>query len=160
MDTPTANFIQMMQERIDTLREEGDLHEAIHAANALVEKCQQALGPDLDTIDSFVTGLEARCGLLLEVGKFEEAVEDAKQAIDQLDSRPDRIAQLGRLHAMLGAAYDGQDRPERVIESWQKAVEYFEKHDPPLLMDVAAMTNNLGFTAKAGGIWIPPKTIS
>ncbi len=151
MDTPTANFIQMMQERIKTLRDEGDLHEALHAANALVDKCQQALGPDLDTIDAFVTGLEVRADLHIELGSCLEATDDAKQAIDQLDSRPDKIAELGRLYALLGAAYDAQDRPERVIDAWQMAVSYFEIHEPPLLMDVAAMTNNLGFTAKAGG---------
>ena len=151
MDTPTANFIQMMQDRIQTLHDDGDLKEALHAANALVEKCQQALGPDLDTIDAFVSGLEIRAGLLNELGNYPDAVDDAKQAIDQLDNRPDRIAQLGRLYALLGASYDGQDRPERVIDAWMTAVRYFEKHDPPLLMDVAAMTNNLGFTAKAGG---------
>jgi len=151
MDTPTANFIQMMQERIESLREKGDLNEALHAANAVVEKCQQTLGPDLDTIDAFASGLESRSRLHVELGSYQEAADDAKQAIDQLDSRPDRIAQLGRLYALLGAAYDGQDRPERVIDAWQTALAYFEKHDPPLLMDVAAMTNNLGFTAKAGG---------
>ena len=151
MDTPTANFVQLMQQRIEKLRNEGDLHEALHAANAMVDKCQQALGPDLDTIDAFVAGLETRAGLHIELGNYQDAADDAKQAIDQLDSRPDKIAELGRLYALLGAAYDGQDRPERVIDAWQKAVVYFEKHDPPMLMDVAAMTNNLGFTAKAGG---------
>ena len=109
------------------------------------------LEPDLEMIDAFATGLESRAGLHLELGNAQEAAEDAKQAIDQLDNRPDRIGQLGRLYALLGAAYDSQDRPERVIDAWKKAVGYFEKHDPPLLMDVAAMTNNLGFTAKAGG---------
>ncbi|MEP2774614.1 MAG: tetratricopeptide repeat protein [Luteolibacter sp.] len=151
MDTPTANFIQIMQDRVETLRTQGDLAEALHAANAAVEKCQHALGPDLDSIDAFATALETRCGLRLEVGDYEAALEDAKQAIDQLDSRPDKLAQLGRLHALLGAIYDGMDRPERVISAWEKAVEYFEKHEPPLMMDVAGLRNNLGFIAKASG---------
>lgn len=151
MNTPTASFIQIMRERIESLREKGDTKEALHAATAMVEKCQQALDSDLDTIDAFASGLELRSQLHLELGMFQEAVDDAKHAIDQLDNRPDRLGQLGRLHALLGAGYDGQDRPERVIDTWKKAVEYFEKHDPPLMMDIAAMTNNLGFTAKAGG---------
>ena len=44
MDTPTANYIQMMQERIKSLRDKGDLDEALHAANALVEKCEKVPG--------------------------------------------------------------------------------------------------------------------
>lgn len=151
MDTPTASFIQIIRERVETLHAQGNLQEALHAANAAVEKCQQALSPDLDTIDAFASSLEMRAGILQELGKLPEAVEDVKQAIDQLDSRPDRLSQLGRLHALIGAAYDGQGKPERVIESWKKAVEYFENHEPPLLMDIAALSNNLGFIAKAGG---------
>lgn len=151
MDTPTANFIHILQDRVQSLRDEGNLSEALHAANASVEKCQLKLSPDLDSIDAFATSLETRAGLFIEQGMFEEAVEDAKHAIDQLDNRPDRLAQVGRLYALLGAAYDGQGRPEKVTWAWQSALNHFEKHEPPLMMDMAAMCNNLGFTAKAGG---------
>lgn len=151
MDTATANLIQLMLDRAESLREKGDLHEAIHAVNAAIEKCEQELGPDLGTIDAFANSLETRADLYLELGRYEEAAEDLKHAIDQLDNRPDRIAQVGRLHALLGAAYDGQGRPEKVIDAWRRAVDFFEKHEPPLLMDVAAITNNLGFMAKAAG---------
>lgn len=151
MDTPTANFIQLMLDRAASLREKGDLHEAVHAANAAIEKCEQQLGPDLDTIDAFATALETRAGLFMELGQFLEAGEDAKHAIDQLDNRPDRLAQVGRIYALLGAAYDGQGREDKVVWAWESAVNYFEKHEPPLLMDVAAMANNLGFLAKAKG---------
>jgi len=151
MDTATSNFIQLMLDRAESLREKGDLNEAVHAANAAVEKCEQQLGPDLESIDAFANALECRADLFLEMGKHPEAADDLKHAIDQLDNRPDRIAQLGRLYALLGAAYDGQERPEKAIEAWQNAVVFFQKHEPPLLMDVAAISNNLGFMAKAGG---------
>lgn len=151
MDKPTANFIQIMRERVDILREQGDLKEALHAANALVDKCQQTLGTDLETIDAFVASLELRAALWLDMKEYEQSIEDAKHAIDQLDNRPDRVALLGRMYALLGAAYDGLGRPDRVISAWESAVANFEKNEPPLLLDVAAMTNNLGFTAKAAG---------
>ena len=151
MDTANANFIQLMLDRAESLRAKGDLHEAAHAANAAVEKCEQQLGPELDNIDAFAQSLECRADLFLETGKYEEAAEDLKHAIDQLDNRPDCIAQVGRLYAMLGAAYDGQERPAKAAEAWQNAVVFFEKHEPPLLMDVAAIRNNLGFVAKADG---------
>lgn len=61
------------------------------------------------------------------------------------------FAQMGRMYALLGAAYDGLARYDRVISSWEKAVSYFEINDPPMMMDVAAITNNLGFTAKSAG---------
>ncbi len=151
MDTPTANLIHVLRERFETLREEGNLKEALHAATALVERCQQALSPDPDSIESFVSALECRGSLYLEMETFPEAAEDIKQAIDQLDGRSDRLAQIGRLHAKLGASYDGQDRPERTMDAWKLARDYFGRHEPPLAWDMAAMGNNLGFLAKASG---------
>lgn len=151
MDKPTANLIQIMRDRVTTLREQGNLKEALHAANAAVDKCQQLLSPDHDTIDAFVASLEDRAGIFMDMGECGDAVEDAKHAIDQLDGRKDRFAQMGRMYALLGAAYDGLVRYDRVISCWEKAVSYFEINDPPMMMDVAAITNNLGFTAKSAG---------
>lgn len=151
MDKPTANFIQIMRDRVDSLRSQGDLKEAIHAANALVEKCQQLLGPDLDTIDAFVNSLELRATLHNEIGNFNDAIEDVKHAIDQLENRKDKMNQLGRLYALKGVAHDGLGQLDKVKIAWETAVSFFEKHDPPMLRDVAALANNLGFTAKAMG---------
>ncbi len=150
MDKPTANLIQIMRDRVTTLREQGNLKEALHAANAAVEKCQQLLSPDHDSIDAFVGSLEDRAGIYMDMSEFGDAVEDAKHAIDQLDGSR-RFDQFGRLYALLGAAYDGLDRYDRVISCWEAAVSYFEKHEPPMMMDVAAIINNLGFTAKSAG---------
>lgn len=102
MDNATAHFIQIMMDRAESLRKKGDLSEALHAANAAVEKCEQQLGPDIDHIDAFVTSLGSRADLFLEMGQFVEATDDLKHAIDQLDNRPDRIAQVERLYALLG----------------------------------------------------------
>ena len=151
MDSPTATLIGILQDRVESLRAAGDLDEALHAANAAVEKAQQTLGTNLDSIDAFASTLEIRGDIHRELGNFELAREDYRQAIDQLENRPDRFAQIGRLHAGLGAAYDGIGREDKAGEHWHKASEYFEKHEPPLMLDIAAMANNLGFLYKAGG---------
>lgn len=151
MDSPTATLIGILQDRVASLRAAGDLGEALHAANAALEKAQQSLGPHLDSIDAFATTLEIRGDLHRELGNHEAARDDYRQAIDQLEDRPDRLAQVGRLHAGLGAAYDGLGREDKAGEQWHKAIEYFEKHEPPLMLDIAAMANNLGFLYKAGG---------
>jgi tetratricopeptide (TPR) repeat protein len=149
MDAPTANLITILRQRLESLRAAGDLQEALHAASAAIEKTQQLLGPDLDSIDAFATALEIRGDILRELGNVEAARDDYNQAIDQLDSRPDRLDQIGRLHASLGAAHDVLGNPERAAIHWQEAIGYFERHDPPLLLDVAALSNNLGFLAKS-----------
>ncbi len=151
MDSPTATLIGILQDRVETLRATGDLDEALHAATAAVEKAQHSLGPNLDSIDAFASALEIRGDIQRQLGNFELAREDYRQAIDQLEDRPDRFAQIGRIHAGLGAAYDETGREDKAGEHWQRAIEFFERHDPPLMLDVAAMTNNLGFLHKAAG---------
>lgn len=151
MDSPTATLISILQDRVETLRAAGDLDEALHAANAAVEKAQHTLGPDLDSIDAFANTLELRGDVHRQLGNFELARDDYRQAIDQLEERPDRLAQIGRLHAGLGAAYDSMGREDKAGEQWLLAIEFFKLHEPPLMLDVAAMDNNLGFLHKAAG---------
>jgi tetratricopeptide (TPR) repeat protein len=151
MDSSTATLIGILRERVNTLRAAGDLEEALHAANAAVERTQQTLSSEYDTIDAFVSSLEIRAEILRELGHLEPARDDYRQAIDQLDGRPDRLDQLGRLYASLGAVYDGLDSPERAAQMWEKAIQCFENHQPPLELDVAAMANNLGFLKKSAG---------
>ncbi len=151
MDSPTATLIGILRDRVEALRSAGNLDEALHAATAAVEKSQQTLGPNLDSIDAFASSLEIRGNIHRELGHFELAIEDYRQAIDQLEDRPDRFGQIGRIHAGYGAAYDGLGKEEAAVRHWQVAMEFFEKNEPPLLLDIAAMANNLGFISKAAG---------
>lgn len=151
MDSPTATLITILRERIESQRAEGNLEEALHAANAAVEKAQQSLTADFESIDTFAAVLEIRAEILRELGNHEAASEDYRQAIDQLDGRPDRLDQLGRLHAGLGASHDALGNRDRAAIHWQQAIACFERSDPPFLLDVAALSNNLGFLAKSAG---------
>lgn len=151
MDSPTATLIGILQDRVESLRAAGNPREALHAANAAVEKSQSALNPNLDSIDAFASALEIRGDIHRELGNFESAREDYRQAIDQLQDRPDRFDQVGRLHAAQGAAYDSLGEEEKAVSHWERAMDYFSRHEPPLLLDVAAMANNLGFIAKSKG---------
>ena len=149
MDSPTTNLITILRERLKALRDAGDLQEALHAATAAVEKTQQTLGQDLDSIDAFADALEIRGDILREVANHDAALDDYRQAIDQLDERPDRLDQIGRLHASLGAVHDSLGNTVRAADHWRESMACFERHDPPMLLDVAALANNLGFLAKA-----------
>ena len=151
MDSPTATLIGILQDRVTALRAVGDLDEALHAASAAVEKCQQSLGPNLESIAAFASALEIRGDIHRELGNFDQARDDYRQAIDQLDGRPDQLDQIGRLHAELGAAYDGLGQTEKAAQHWHQAISFFEQHDPPLMLDIAAMANNLGFLYKTAG---------
>lgn len=151
MDSPTATLITILRERIQSLRASGNLEEALHASSAAIEKTQQSLGTDLESIDAFASALELRAEILRELGRYDAARDDYRQAIDQLDNRPDRLDQIGRLFAGLGATLDGLGQPERAAVYWEQAISHFERHEPPMLLDIAGLENNLGFLKRTTG---------
>lgn len=151
MDSPTATLIQILRERVNTFVEQGNYDEAVHAATAAIEKAQQALSPDLKSIEEFADTLELRGELYRALGRYEEAHDDYKQALEQLEERPDRMMQVGRLCADQGAVYDAMGNDAKAAEYWQKALTIFEEVEPPALLDVAAMSNNLAYLKKRAG---------
>ena len=151
MDSPTTTLIQILRGRVEEQVALGDLDEALHAANAAVLKAQQMLSEDLGSIDEFASSLEVRADVFRQLGRLDEARDDYKQAIDQLENRPDRVAQLGRLFAGYGAVHDQLGNTERAAELWQQAIHYFEAAEPPVLLDVATLSNNLAYLKKAAG---------
>lgn len=145
MDSATVNLIGILNERAASLHEAGNLEEAYHAVNAAMNTAQQTLDTDLDSVDAYVRCLQLRADVLLDMGKTEEAKDDYKEALDLWEHRPDRVADMGRIHASLGAAWDQDGNEQLAADHWLMAIDYFERNDPPLLIDVAAMANNLGF---------------
>ncbi|MGE9270746.1 MAG: tetratricopeptide repeat protein [Verrucomicrobiales bacterium] len=151
MDSPTANLIHILRDRVDELVTAGNYDEAVHAATAAVEKAQQALTPELDNIDEFVDTLELRGDLFRSLGRYDDAEEDYRQALDQLENRADRTLQVARIAAAHGAAHDALGHPAKAAESWQRALTLFEQAEPPALLDVALMANNLAYLKKDEG---------
>ncbi len=151
MDSPTTTLIQILRGRVEEQVALGDLDEALHAANAAVLKAQQMLSEDLGSIDEFASSLEVRADVFRQLGRLDEARDDYKQAIDQLENRPDRCAQLGRLHAGHGAVHDQLGNSERAAELWQQAIHFSEAAEPPASLDIAALCNNLAYLKKAAG---------
>lgn len=151
MDSSTSTLIGILRERVDRLVAEHNHDEAVHAANAAVERAQHELSSDLDSIDHFVDALEIRADLLRSLGRYEAASDDYLEAIDQLEQRPDRQLQVARMQAGLGAVHDALGDTGQAAEHWKKSVELFETADPPAILDAAAMANNVAYLRKADG---------
>jgi tetratricopeptide (TPR) repeat protein len=151
MDSAVSHLIHVLRDRVDAFVAEGNHAEAIHAATAAVEKATQALSSDLDSIDEFASALEIRGELYRQLGRMEEARNDLKDALDQLEDRPDRQALVAKLTASLGAVHDSLGNTERAAELWHQALILCESADPPLLLDAAIIANNLAYVKKADG---------
>lgn len=151
MDSSKITLITILRDRVGELCADGNYDEAMHAAHAAVERSEQELSSDLDSSEHFALTLEVRGDLYRHIGDLENARDDFRQAIDQLNNRLDRCEQLGRLHADLGSVHDELDNLERAVHHWEVAISFFEKCTPPADLDIAALSNNIASLKKAMG---------
>lgn len=151
MDSSKLTLINILRDRVGELCEQGNYAEAMHAAHAAVEKAEMELSSDLENREVFALTLEVRGDLYRQTGELENARDDYRQALDQLDSRLDRCMQNGRLHADLGSVHDELDSLERAVHHWEVAISFFEKETPPAYLEIAALSNNIASLKKAMG---------
>lgn len=149
MESTNVNLITLLRDRVGELCGEGNFSEALDVANAAVGKAEKELSGEVDSIEAFAAALEVRGDLLRSTGEYEKARDDYRQAIDRLEGRHDLCIQLGRLHADLGAVHDELGNLERAIDLWIEAMQYFEKAEPPALLDVASLSNNIAYLKKS-----------
>lgn len=149
MDSSKLTLITILRERVGELCNDGNYWEAMHAANAAVERAEQELSMDLDSIEVFALTLELRGDLYRIIGELENARDDYRHGLDQLDGRLELSMPIGRLHAALGAVHDELGNAERAIHHWDLAVSYFEKTSPPASLDIAALLNNIASLKKS-----------
>lgn len=145
------NLITILRDRVGILCKEGNFNEARHAANAAVERAEVELRSDMESILVFASALEVRADFLRSQSDWDNARDDYKQAIDQLEAWPEHGCQIGRLHASLGAVHDTLGNTTRAIELWELAIQHFEKSLPPATLMIAAVSNNLGYLKKSLG---------
>lgn len=149
MDSTKITLITILRDRVGELCSDGNYWEAMHAANAAVERAEHELSVDLDSIEVFALALEMRGDLYRQIGELENARDDYRHGLDQLDGRLELSMQIGRLHADLGAVHDDLGNLDRAIHHWDLAVSFFEKSNPPCYLDVAALSNNIASLKKS-----------
>lgn len=141
-----------MKPTIDQLIHAGRLDEALQLAKKDVEQMRSRIDTeDPETTHTYAKALEVYADILREMDDIEAARDVYQQALDQLFETPKDYPLIGSLHASLGAIGHVLDEPKEAAHHWQIAIRYFENCDPPLMVDVATIANNLGFLYKAIG---------
>lgn len=136
--------LDRLKEQADNLLEEGQAQQALEAANTALEKFpDDALG--------LAAILEIRGKIHNNIGLLEEARADYERSLEYLDEAGGDDEMAGNIHAAVGVTCCGLDDKPSAVRHWQLAIGCFEKHDPPLNIDIAAISNNLGFLYKSEG---------
>lgn len=151
MEAGTANLLHMLEDRVRSLCEEGKFSEARHAAEAAIEKARESLTTDKDSIGELALSLEVKGDLFRQAGEPELARLDYLEALELLDGDHAYTEQLGRISASVGVIYDETENIPEAKRFYERAVQLFYRLDPPALLDIAELKNNIAFLYESEG---------
>jgi len=95
--------------------------------------------------------LELRGNLLRDIGETAKAKTDFFEALGLLISAPDCEEEVGRVSSSLAVIHDYGGEPEQAKSHYERAIESFERTNPPAVLDIADLSNNLSFIYEAEG---------
>lgn len=95
--------------------------------------------------------LELRGNLLRDIGETDKAKNDYFEALGLLISAPGCEEGVGRVSSSLAVIHDYGGDPGQAKAHYERAILSFERTNPPAVLDIADLSNNLAFIYEAEG---------
>jgi len=149
MEPGTATHSQLLGEQVDTLLDEGKINEARRAVDNVVEKARSSVGSDLPSKRELASFLEVKGDLHRSLDEFEEATADYQEALSLLGTDRSNDESVGRVCAGLAFVHDCEQRTMEAKSLYERAIACYERLTPPLLLEVAGISNNLAYIYQA-----------
>lgn len=141
----------LLEGHADSLYEAGRFEEAMRVAGTAVRNARQAVEEDEANVPLLVNALERLASLQQEVGDFDKAESLYLEALELGDRVETALDQRARLQSKLAMLYDFNQREERAIPHYERAIADYEKLVPPRGQDAAQLRNNLAMIYKSLG---------
>lgn len=117
---------------------------AVHAARANKEN-------DLLSAQDLARSLELRGDFCRMTGELDEAKIDYFEALSLFLSARNADEAIGRVSTGLAVIHDSLDEVDQARTYYEKAIEAFERTNPPAALDIADLSNNLAFIYEHDG---------
>lgn len=152
MESGTVKLLNMLHDRVRKLCEAGQWDEAMHAATAAVEKARAALADgDEKSVEELSASLEVKGDFLRQYGNLEEARKAYFEALELLEGGREYTEPMARISASVAVVYEADGNSDEAITFYERSIELFERMDPPSLIDIASLCNNLAYLHKSSG---------
>lgn len=141
----------LLEDHANHLYDAGRFDEAMRVAGTALRNARQAAEEDEIHVPVLVNSLEKLAGLHQEVGDFDKAESmylEALELAERTNLDRDRSA---RLRSSLAMLYDFNQREEQAIPHYERAIEEYEKLEPPRGREAAQLRNNLAMIYKSLG---------
>lgn len=139
-----SHYLAELQEQIQPLMDQGEAEQALKILNAALEE-------KVGNSNLRAAILELRGMLYYQFDHFDFALQDFEVALASLEEGETDHELAGSIHAAIGATYHAKENLAETFNHWEQAIEHYQKHDPPLHIDIATIANNLGFLYKESG---------
>ena len=151
MPTGHVNFTSLFDRRTAELYAAGKLDEAIGEATKHLAETRRSMDEDAAGSIQLANSLEVLAELHREQGHFDKSESMYLEAIELIEKLDSSREQLGRLQSGIGSLYDFNQREEKAVPHYEKAIECFESLTPPRDLDAAQLRNNLAMIYKSLG---------
>ena len=91
MESGTANLLNMLQDRVRQLCEDGKWDEAMHAATTAVDKARATLDDDEASVEALSVSLEVKGDFLRQYGYLEDSRMSYLEALELLDGNDQHL---------------------------------------------------------------------
>ncbi len=149
MESGTANLLNILEDRVHSLLDDGKLEEARETADSAVGKARSTAGSDAGSKNELALSLEVKGDLHRSLSEMEEATKVYEEAITLLGHERDNDEAIGRVCASLAVVHDSEERTLQAKSLYERSIACFERLTPPALLDVADLSNNLAFIYEA-----------
>ena len=151
IESPQANVVRVLFDRVANLREQGKHDEAIRVAGTAIDTAARLVETDEPARPHLVSALEILAELKLEQGDYPPAEALLIDALEHAGYCEVPPIQLARMKSSLAGVYDFNAFPESAISLYEESIGIFESLDPPLEEDAANLRNNLAMIFKDAG---------
>jgi len=152
MNAGTANILDMLSTRVETLCEKGEWQEAYHASQAVVDKARGAVVHKEEGSELALAGsLEIQADLLRQTGHLEEARLGYLESLEIANQFTDNEVMLARISASVAVLYDSVENEAEAVRFYERAIELYRRAGMGHSEEVADIYNNLGFVYRSIG---------
>lgn len=153
MPSSNADLIDMLEEQVRALIEDGQFIKAKKTASEAVRQAKRRLErtDDAPTWSDLANALEIQGNVLRELDEHEAAIEAYDDALKAIDGSAREAERRARLHASRAVSSESNGDVDGAISHYQQSIVLFETLEPPAELDVADLSNNLAFLLKSQG---------
>ena len=149
MESGTVNLLHMLNDRVKKLCKQGRWEDAYQTATASVDKARRTLDDDPNSLYELVHSVEILGDVFRRHGDLENARQSYLEALELLQNDTINVEQRARINASIAVVYDLAGHAGDAITFYTHSIELFESMNPPALLDVADLCNNLGYLYKS-----------